>query len=121
MKNIIEIESLSKCFDKLIAVNHISFTVKQDELFAFLGTNGAGKSTTISMICTLLAKTSGRIVVDGFDSDKEAAMVRSCLGVVFQNNVLDGIVYLSFRIFGNALSENYPGGKSVNAKLPAPF
>ena len=81
-----------KQFDKFVAVNNISFTVKQGELFAFLGTNGAGKSTTISMICTLLPKTSGSIIVDGFDTDKEAAKVRSRLGVVFQTNVLDDLL-----------------------------
>ena len=85
MKNIIEIKNLYRRFDSFVAVNNISFAVKQGELFAFLGTNGAGKSTTISMICTLLPKTSGSITVDGFDTDKEAAKVRSRLGVVFQS------------------------------------
>ena len=83
---------LCKQFDKFVAVNNISFTVKQGELFAFLGTNGAGKSTTISMICTLLPKTSGSIIVDGFDTDKEAAKVRSRLGVGFQTNGLDDLL-----------------------------
>ena len=92
MKNIIEIKNLCRQFDKFVAVNNISFTVKQGESFAFLGTNGAGKSTTISMICTLLPKTSGSIIVDGFDTDKEAAKVRSRLGVVFQTNVLDDLL-----------------------------
>ena len=92
MKNIIEIKNLCRQFDKFVAVNNISFTVKQGELFAFLGTNGAGKSTTISMICTLLPKTSGSIIVDGFNTDKEAAKVRSRLGVVFQTNVLDDLL-----------------------------
>ena len=92
MKNIIEIKNLCRQFDKSAAVNNISFTVKQGELFAFLGTNGAGKSTTISMICTLLPKTSGSIIVDGFDTDKESAKVRSRLGVVFQTNVLDDLL-----------------------------
>lgn len=92
MKNIIEIKNLYRQFDQFVAVNNISFTVKQGELFAFLGTNGAGKSTTISMICTLLPKTSGSIMVDGFDIDKEAAKVRKRLGVVFQTNVLDDLL-----------------------------
>ena len=92
MKNIIEINHLSKQFNQFTAVNNISFTVKQGELFAFLGTNGAGKSTTISMICTLLPKTSGSIIVGGFDADREAAKVRSRLGIVFQNNVLDDLL-----------------------------
>ena len=77
MKNIIEIKNLYRQFDKFVAVNNISFTVKQGELFAFLGTNGAGKSTTISMICTLLPKTSGSIIVDGFDTDKEVGGKRA--------------------------------------------
>jgi len=92
MKNIMEIKNLSKQFGKFTAVNNISFSVRRGELFAFLGTNGAGKSTTISMICTLLPKTSGSIIVDGFDTDTEAAKVRSCLGVVFQTNVLDDLL-----------------------------
>lgn len=92
MENIIEIRNLTKRFDDIAAVNHINFTVKQGELFAFLGTNGAGKSTTINMICTLLPKSSGSIMVDGFDSDKDADKVRSRLGVVFQNNVLDALL-----------------------------
>ena len=92
MKNIIEICELSKQFNEFVAVNKISFTVKQGELFAFLGTNGAGKSTTISMICTLLAKTSGKIMVNGYDIDTAAEKVRSNLGVVFQNNVLDDLL-----------------------------
>lgn len=92
MKNIIEIKNLCRQFGGSVAVNDISFTVKQGGLFAFLGTNGAGKSTTIRMICTLLAKTSGSITVDGFDIEKEAAKVRSRLGVVFQTNVLDDLL-----------------------------
>lgn len=92
MKNIIEITDLTKNYDDFIAVNHINFQVKNGELFAFLGTNGAGKSTTINMICSLLAKTSGKIIVSGFDMDCEAEKIRSCLGVVFQNNVLDDLL-----------------------------
>ena len=92
MKNIIEIENLSKCYGDFTAVNHISFQVKKGELFAFLGTNGAGKSTTINMICSLLTKTFGKIIVSGFDMDCEAEKIRSCLGIVFQNNVLDDLL-----------------------------
>lgn len=92
MKNIIEIKELSKCYGDFIAVNCISFQVKKGELFAFLGTNGAGKSTTINMICSLLTKTSGKIIVSGFDMDCEAEKIRSCIGIVFQNNVLDDLL-----------------------------
>lgn len=92
MKKIIEIKNLSKRFGSLAAVNKISFTVKKGELFAFLGTNGAGKSTTISMICTLLKKDTGCIVVDELDIDTNATQIRSRLGVVFQDNVLDDLL-----------------------------
>ena len=44
----------------------VSFSVKRGELFAFLGTNGAGKSTTIDILCTLIKKTSGKVVIDGY-------------------------------------------------------
>ncbi|MDR1639686.1 MAG: ABC transporter ATP-binding protein [Clostridiales bacterium] len=92
MGNIIEIEDLSKRFQETLAVDHISFSVRKGDLFAFLGTNGAGKSTTINMICTLLSKTSGRVVVDGLDIDKSAADARKRIGVVFQGNVLDDLL-----------------------------
>ena len=109
MKNIIEIKNLYRQFDKFVAVNNISFTVKQGELFAFLGTNGAGKSTTISMICTLLPKTSGSITVDGFDTDKEAAKVRSRLGVVFQTNVLDDLLTVGDNLYTRARFQGLRG------------
>lgn len=92
MPNIIEIENLSKQYDQKLAVDHIGFTVKQGDLFAFLGTNGAGKSTTINMICTLLAKSSGKIRVDGLDMDTQAAAIRHRIGIVFQENVLDDLL-----------------------------
>lgn len=92
MKNIIEIENLSKFYGDFRAVNRISFQVKKGELFAFLGTNGAGKSTTINMICSLLTKSSGKIIVSGFDMDGEAEKIRRCLGIVFQNNILDDLL-----------------------------
>lgn len=111
MKNIIEIKNLCRQFDKFVAVNNISFTVKQGELFAFLGTNGAGKSTTISMLCTLLPKTSGSIIVDGFDTDKEAAKVRSRLGVVFQTNVLDDLLTVGENLNTRARFQGLCGDK----------
>ena len=85
--NIIEINGLSKSFKEVKAVDNISFKVKEGELFAFLGINGAGKSTTISMICGTLAKDEGSIVIDGADSDK--ARAEGKIGVVFQSSVLD--------------------------------
>lgn len=67
----------------------LSFQVKQGELFAFLGVNGAGKSTTISMLCGQLKKDSGTILVDGMDIEKHQDAIKTKLGVVFQNSVLD--------------------------------
>lgn len=87
--NIIEIENLSKSFKDVKAVSDLSFSVKKGELFAFLGINGAGKSTTISIICNQLKKDSGKIVIDGVDIDKNSESINSKLGVVFQASVLD--------------------------------
>ena len=90
--NIIEIENLSKSFKDVKAVSDLSFSVKKGELFAFLGVNGAGKSTTISIICNQLKKDSGKIVIDGVDIDKNSESINSKLGVVFQTSVLDGFL-----------------------------
>ncbi len=87
--NIIEIDGLVKKFGDLTAVNDISFRVKRGELFAFLGVNGAGKSTTISIICGGLERDGGRVVVDGCDIDTDLADIKRELGVVFQNSALD--------------------------------
>ncbi len=85
----LEIKSLSKRFGNLQAVDNLSFTVKEGELFAFLGLNGAGKSTTISIICGNLSKDNGSVIVNGKDIDNDIFSVKSTLGVVFQNSVLD--------------------------------
>lgn len=89
MSNIIEITNLKKYFDNVKAVDDISFKVKEGELFAFLGLNGAGKSTTISIICGRLSKDSGTVVVDGKNIDTEADHIKRIIGVVFQNSVID--------------------------------
>ena len=89
MKNIIEIGHLSKSFGEIKAVQDISFQVREGELFAFLGVNGAGKSTTISILCGQLAKDSGTVTVNGADIDTHAESILRDIGVVFQNSVLD--------------------------------
>ena len=89
MKNIIEIENLKKSFGEVRAVDGISFCVKEGELFAFLGINGAGKSTTIHIMCAQLKKDGGKVVVDGCDLDFDTSSVKREIGVVFQNSVLD--------------------------------
>lgn len=89
MSNIIEIEHLSKHFGEVKAVQDLSFKVKEGELFAFLGINGAGKSTTISIMCGQLAKDSGSVKICDTDLDKDSNTIKRSLGVVFQSSVLD--------------------------------
>ena len=89
MKNIIEINNLSKSFSEIKAVDDLSFKVKEGELFAFLGVNGAGKSTTINIICGQLKKDSGSVIINGCDLDGNRDSIKSEIGVVFQNSVLD--------------------------------
>lgn len=86
---IIEIENLVKSFKEVKAVNDISFSVREGELFAFLGVNGAGKSTTINIISGTLKRDSGRVTVCGYDLDTDAEKIKNKLGIVFQNSVLD--------------------------------
>lgn len=89
MGAIIEIEHLKKSFKDVKAVDDLSFTVREGELFAFLGVNGAGKSTTISIICGQLRKDSGKVIVGGCDIDKDIDAPKKGLGVVFQTSGLD--------------------------------
>lgn len=89
MENIISIEHLNKLFGEVKAVQDLSFCVKAGELFAFLGINGAGKSTTINIICGQLSKNSGHVEIDGADLDRDPDRIKRDLGVVFQNSVLD--------------------------------
>ena len=88
-ETIIEISNLHKSFGDVKAVQDISFKVKKGELFAFLGVNGAGKSTTINIMCSQLSKDSGSVIINGNDIDKNASKTKSELGVVFQNSALD--------------------------------
>lgn len=89
MEEVLKITNVSKSFGKIKAVNNISFKVKKGEMFAYLGVNGAGKSTTISMICGTLKKDSGSIFVCGEDINKNSNYIKNKVGVVFQNSVLD--------------------------------
>jgi multidrug/hemolysin transport system ATP-binding protein len=92
MNKIVKVENLVKTYGDIKAVNGISFDVAEGSLFSFLGTNGAGKSTTINVLTTLLAKTSGTAAVGGFDVESEPEKVRNLIGVVFQESVLDSIL-----------------------------
>jgi ABC-2 type transport system ATP-binding protein len=98
--DIIEVEELSRKFKQLIAVDRVSFKVKEAEIFGFLGPNGAGKTTTINILCTLLKPTSGRASINGFDVVRQQSRVRQQIGLVFQDPSLDdklsGIQNLNF-------------------------
>lgn len=89
MEPIIQIEHLYKSFGDVKAVQDLSFIVKRGELFAFLGVNGAGKSTTISMICGQLQKDKGSITVCGKNINDSFDSISRKIGVVFQNSALD--------------------------------
>lgn len=86
---IIEIKDLKKSFKDVKAVDGVSFNVKEGELFAFLGINGAGKSTTINVISGILQKDSGDVKICGYDIDKDADRIKGKIGIVFQGSALD--------------------------------
>lgn len=84
----IEADNLTKSFGGFMAVDHISFSVKQGEIFGLLGPNGAGKTTIIRMLCTLLLPTEGTARVMGSDVVKEADEVRQRIGVVTEKLIM---------------------------------
>ncbi|WP_426461614.1 ABC transporter ATP-binding protein [Mycoplasma hafezii] len=86
---VIEIDNLVKTFKETKALNGLSFKVKKGELFGFLGLNGAGKSTTLNIILGLLSKDSGSILINGIDAEKNITAIRSQIGIVFQDSIMD--------------------------------
>ena len=89
MEPVIRVEGLKKYFGDVKAVNGIDFTVEKGELFGFLGVNGAGKSTTINMLCTVLKPTGGDAYICGYKVGLEDEEIRKKIGVVYKNNCLD--------------------------------
>ena len=89
MEEIISIKNLNKTFKEVKAINNLSFKVKKGEFFAFLGINGAGKSTTISIMCGELTRDSGEVYIDGKNIDEQMESIKVNMGVVYQKNVLD--------------------------------
>ena len=92
MNKIIEVSGLSKSFGNVKAVKNISFHVEEGALFSFLGTNGAGKSTTISILLTLLKQDAGVVKVKGYTVGKQDGKIRQEIGVVFQDSLLDPLL-----------------------------
>lgn len=87
--NILEVKNLKRYYGEIKAVDDITFSVRKGSFFAFLGQNGAGKSTTIKVITTLLKKESGEILVNNKD---DKSYIRNKIGVVFQDNVCDNLL-----------------------------
>lgn len=87
--NSVSVKNLEKSYKNERVLKSISFDVGKGQIFAFLGPNGAGKSTTMNILSTLLEKSAGTVSVSGFDIDKNRRKIKSEIGVVFQNDVLD--------------------------------
>lgn len=90
--NIIEVDGLVKAYGEVRAVQGISFTAERGSLFSFLGVNGAGKSTTINILCSILRKDAGTVRLCGYDLDREPEKIKPRVGVVFQTTVLDDLL-----------------------------
>lgn len=80
----IEVKNLTKKFGKFVSVNNINFNVKKGEIFGFLGANGAGKSTTIRMMCGILKPTSGTACVGGYDVRENPDKIKESIGYMSQ-------------------------------------
>ena len=89
--NSIEIKDLTKQYGKFFAVDNLSFEIKQGDFVGFLGVNGAGKSTTVNMLSTILTPDGGEAYLCGYKLGKEDMMIRKSIGVVYQSNVLDDL------------------------------
>lgn len=111
MEHIIEIKNLNKSFGDVRAVRDLSFCVKKGELFAFLGVNGAGKSTTISILCGQLKMDSGSVTVAGEDIESSRESLARRLGVVFQNSVLDSALTVKDNLRSRAALYGIKGKK----------
>lgn len=109
MEPIIQVKGLKKYFGEVKAVKGIDFQVEKGELFGFLGVNGAGKSTTINMLCTVLKPTDGQVQICGKELGKDDEKIRKRIGVVYQHNCLDDRLTVKENLFTHgALYERNP-------------
>ena len=102
MGNIIEVKNLIKKYGDVSAVDDISFEVEKASLFAFLGTNGAGKSTTINILTTLIKQSGGEVLINGNKLGQDDQKIREQIGVVFQNGVLDDLLTVKENLYTRA-------------------
>ena len=84
MQQIVKVSQLTKQFNSLTAVNQLSFSVESGDVYGFLGQNGAGKSTTIRMLLTLITPTSGEISIFGYDLNKHRKEILQQIGAVIE-------------------------------------
>ncbi len=111
MSPILTVEGLKKSYGNILAVKGIDFYVEEGAFFAFLGPNGAGKSTTIDMLCTLLKPDGGQAEIDGKALGKNDEAIRSRIGVVFQNNLLDELLTVRENLLVRASLYGIAGAK----------
>ena len=108
---LIEVKNLVKSYGDVHAVKGINFKVKEGSLFSFLGTNGAGKSTTINVLTTLLKQTSGTVTIDGYDIKKDPDKVRNLIGVVFQDSIMDKMLTVEENLLVRGSFYGFKGDK----------
>jgi multidrug/hemolysin transport system ATP-binding protein len=116
MEQIIQVKNLKKYFNHIKAVDDISFQVEKGQLYGFLGVNGAGKSTTINILCTLLAKAEGEVTICGYQLGKNDRDIRRKIGVVFQDNTLDNRLTIKENLITRA-SLYHSDTKEINKNL----
>ena len=109
MAKSIQLIDLTKRYATFQAVDHLNLDILRGEICAFLGANGAGKSTTMNMITSIVRKTSGKIYVEGFDMDCQKEKIREVMGVVFQEDILDSklTVYQNLYTRGGLTFQNH--------------
>ncbi len=97
--NVLEIKGLTKRYGEFEAVKNISFDVEAGSVLGFLGVNGAGKSTTINMLSTILTPSGGEVEICGHRLGKDDMDIRRAIGVVYQSNVLDDILTVKENLY----------------------
>ena len=112
----IEVTDLVKNYKDVEAVKGISFSVEEGSFFAFLGINGAGKSTTINVLCTVIEKTAGTVKIGGYDLDTDRTKIKSLIGIVFQNSVLDKQLTVKENLVSRAAFYGM-GKKEIKARI----
>lgn len=107
-EDIITVEGLTVRFGDFTAVDDISLTVRRGEIYGFLGPNGAGKTTTARAVTTMRKPTSGRIVINGYDTSKDAKEARKFIGVCQQNLALDVDISIRENIISKGVLHQIP-------------